>query len=141
MQINWNDDENRMMWYRSSIDPAEKSVMLAICREYVQEHWRDARIVYKVNRQGIITHAAIAIAKTLVDARGNYAKSQNSLQLITEWLIWNDPACHLLIEWELWLEAYGYCKYKQNRKGTAPQYDALTQHRANQQQLYLPTKE
>jgi hypothetical protein len=127
------DDEQKMMWYRSAISAGEKSVMLAIMREYVQEHWRDARIVYKTDRKGNFTDAAIGIAKPILDKCGNYAKQQHAVQLLTKWRPWNNPTLHLIEEWELYLEAYGFCKYQQNRCGkNGPEYDALTQHRANQ---------
>jgi hypothetical protein len=133
-EIEWND-ETKMAWLRANVDPAEKSVCLAISREYVQERYRDAGPVYRYNKRGEATHIAIGLAHPVVDEFGEPARKQRPVQLLTPWYRWEDDFSlpqKLAVEWELWADAYGAVKHRFRK--TAPEYDALTQHTIQQQE-------
>jgi hypothetical protein len=132
-QIQWND-EAKMAWCRVNIDPAEKSVCLAISREYVLERDRNVSPVYKFNKQGEATHIALASVQSCLDEFGNYAKRQKPVQFVTQWYRWESAFSlpeRLAVEWEMWIDAYGFYRAKDRQ---APEYDTLTQHRIGQQE-------
>ena len=128
----WNDPTNRRMWYRSNLPLKERLAMIAIAREFVQEHWLNAHCVFKItNKRTGDKVMAIGVGEVILDDCG-YAAKQPLVAIISDWYAWppskGDFQLRLDSLWEAWQDAYGQCKYEQNRKGYTPEYDWGTQY-------------